>query len=134
MSFVELRFWNASRQEWFPAEMVAVTCAPGKEQKLVFYDSRFVPQDIHVEAMMATGFKDISGALIFDGDIVEYDQYHFNTKMVIRKRGIVTFEGGMFKVNHAFMYGTNAGRDNFKVIGNIHENPDIDLSIEVVSH
>lgn len=70
--------------------------------------------------MQYTGLNDVSGNKIFECDIIEYTQHHFNTDMVKTKRKIVKWKYDKWGV-----YETNAGESDVKVIGNIFENPDL---------
>lgn len=70
--------------------------------------------------MQYTGLNDVSGNKIFECDIIEYTQHHFNTDMVKTRRKIVKWKYDKWGV-----YETNAGESNVKVIGNIFENLDL---------
>lgn len=70
--------------------------------------------------MQYTGINDIDGKKIFECDIIEYTQHHFNTDMVKTKRKIVKWKFDKWSV-----YETNAGESDIKVLGNVFENPDL---------
>ena len=68
-----------------------------------------------------TGLKDKNGKRIFEGDIV---QAHFKTnhsKQIFR----VTFDDGMFIFNNGYVKLPVRGIYGIKVIGNIHDDPDL---------
>lgn len=68
-----------------------------------------------------TGLTDNHGNKIFEGDIV---QAHFTTnhsKQIFR----VTFDDGMFIFNNGHVKLPVRGIYGIKVIGNIHDNPDL---------
>lgn len=70
--------------------------------------------------MQYTGLNDMFGNKIFEYDIIEYTQHHFNTDMVKIKRKVVKW-----KYDKWGGYETNAGESDIKVIGNIFENPEL---------
>lgn len=68
-----------------------------------------------------TGFKDMNGKMIFEGDIVHN---HIGDKKIV---DCVIFENGCFCMDRqAFNYEfTYQDTSKFEVIGNIHDNPEI---------
>lgn len=64
-----------------------------------------------------TGIKDVEGQEIYEDDIIEYTQHHFNTSMVRRKRKVIEWKFDKWSI-----YETMAGESEIKIIGNIHEN------------
>ncbi len=65
---------------------------------------------------------------VYEGDIIEYDKHLYDKEMG-KRTGEVKFYDGGFKVNHVDLSGivNESGDVTFrpKVIGNIHENPEL---------
>ncbi len=65
---------------------------------------------------------------VFEGDVIEYDK-HLYAKEIEKRIGLVKFYDGGFKINHVDLSGivNESGDVTFrpKVIGNIHENPEL---------
>ena len=78
-----------------------------------------------------SGFKDINGKSVFEGDIVRYKRWDGDSddgETITLIKDIIFSEGGFFPSPGGFncedkYYSYN--EDSFEVIGNIKENPDL---------
>ena len=84
---------------------------------VTFMDFCVIPETVG----QFTGLTDKNGKKIFEGDIV---QAHFRTnhsKQIFR----VTFDDGMFIFNNGYVKLPVRGIYGIKVIGNIHDDPEL---------
>ena len=78
-----------------------------------------------------TGVKDKNGKEIYEGDILSYKQHLHNTSIKSDKKDYIVYDNAMFCFKSDFgtqSFGggmSNAGREEFEVIGNIFENPEL---------
>lgn len=94
---------------------------------------RFSQDKVHPETIgQFTGEKDINGVDIYEGDIVDCDlavltpfndpdeMQHIRCKVVWER-----FEFRFAEEKYKYLSRWNGDLDNFKVIGNIHDNPEL---------
>ena len=74
-------------------------------------------EDENWELMQYTGLKDKNGKEIYEGDVVEREDYYGDEKRKFREQ--VEFGGG------AFNPISEISSEEFKVLGNIYENPEL---------
>ena len=67
-----------------------------------------------------TGLYDSEGKEVWEGDVIEYTQHHFNTELIKVKRKVVKWNYDRWNIHE-----TNAGESNIKVLGNIYEHPNL---------
>ena len=73
-----------------------------------------------------TGIKDGNGTEIFEGDIIEVTLRHNNTIVSTYNAIVDQKEGGFgFKNKQGFCPFYGQIHENYKVIGNIHDNPEL---------
>lgn len=74
--------------------------------------------------MQFTGLKDKNGVEIYDGDILSRTSYHAPNTAII---AIVIWQnGGFILKHHDNLYQlSESNLDNYNVIGNIYENPEL---------
>ncbi|HCH0475850.1 TPA: hypothetical protein NKO11_000908 [Enterococcus faecium] len=86
--------------------------------------------------MQSTGMKDKNSVEIFDGDVVQAEQY-LTTTIPVRINGIVKYSNRytMFYLDNGserhdlYMQSLGGSIYNFEIIGNIYENPEL-LEVE----
>ncbi|MDV4887032.1 YopX family protein [Enterococcus faecium] len=84
------------------------------------------------ELMQSTGLIDRNGVEIFDGDVVQAEQY-LTTTIPVRINGIVKYSNRytMFYLDNGserhdlYMQSLGGSIYNFEIIGNIYENPEL---------
>lgn len=117
MKEVEFRAWEKNLKE-----MIEVNDINFKGEVINSNDIwRFFDE---IELMQYTGLKDKNGKKIYEGDILLYNNHI---------KGIVWYKNGAFvrsykNSNVYLMYDsfiTDGCLDDYEVIGNIHENPEL---------
>ena len=83
-----------------------------------------------LDLMQFTGLKDKNGKELYESDIVFYEQFLYNSDTVVQKTDIIVYnQCGFCLRNDGSQWfigdNKNAGRNNFEVIGNIYENPEL---------
>ncbi|WP_395520666.1 YopX family protein [Enterococcus faecium] len=86
----------------------------------------------NIDLMQSTGLIDRNGVEIFDGDVVQAEQY-LTTTIPVRINGIVKYSNKytMFYLDNGserhdlYMQSLGGSIYNFEIIGNIYENPEL---------
>lgn len=81
------------------------------------------------DLMQSTGLFDKNGKEIFEGDIVEFEDYYIESDLPYINRGIVEWSQGQFTItNRASVYMEDLIDGEFidlTILGNIYENPEL---------
>ena len=79
--------------------------------------------------MQSTGLFDKDGKEIFEGDVVEFEDYYIESDLPYINRGIVEWSQGQFIItNRASVYMEDLIDGEFldlTILGNIYENPEL---------
>lgn len=83
--------------------------------------------------MQSTGLKDKNGKEIFEGDIVQFEDYYIETDLLYINKGIVEWSQGGFAITERASVEMEDLLDgdflDVTIIGNIYENPEL-LEVE----
>ena len=110
---IKFRAWDVDGEQWL------------REDQFLIYPNgtveAWIEKDIvkNTELTQFTGLRDKNGKEIFEGDVVK-DSTPFTTETV----GEVVYEGAQFCLDDEYGTPMHYG-DNYKVIGNIYENPEL---------
>lgn len=94
------------------------------------YVSWISPIDHNIDGEQFTGMKDMNGKEICEGDIVEGDwinrdyEEHLVCAVTVGGGCVYPFTEGVGD-SSGFLYSTEISTKHFKIIGNIHENPEL---------
>lgn len=124
------RAWDSAKQEMF-TDTFAIT----ESGQVVVVEQEFVtstPDYIFVEhlvIMQSTGLKDKNGKEIFEGDIVQFEDYYIETDLPYINKGIVEWSQGSFTISNRASVQMEDLLDgeflDLTIIGNVYENPEL---------
>lgn len=130
---IKFRAWHKINKEWTSDPII--DGENGKMMAFSMLDAQFVRhyRDDEMEIMQYTGLKDKNSKEIYEGDIVEYNDFnslrtggHAEDKIIVGK---VTFGCGMWMVEEKNcghdLYEGLVNDEELEVIGNIYENPEL---------
>ena len=122
MTEIKFRAWDKKRKRMFA---VTTLNASGAVSVFIDDDGLYLLPAEQVELMQYTGIKDKNGKEIYEGDIVE-NTYEYVGKV----RYEVKWDCGRFIMTSKNPYnlvqiGMGIYPNSSKVIGNIHENPEL---------
>lgn len=116
MREIKFRAWNGK-------EMEPLYISPNAPYKISFEDYLGYVLDIGIEVMQYTGFKDMDGKEIYEGDIIEVDNGDggIYTRCIWEPgRCVLEDKAGGQWTRQLYNYPVR-----LKIIGNIYENPDL---------
>lgn len=121
MRELKFRFWNTRRGEF----------AEYSDLFFVRGDGAICSDDAveeHLVAEQYTGLKDKNGKEIYEGDIVEIDLWYVMNGKKHNFRHVVEWSVGeseRYPCSVDSGFSLPASKSGYKVIGNIHENPEL---------
>lgn len=124
---IKFRAWDTERKQ-FVSEGEIVFSNYGDTHIKVYPNSQDYIGDICHDyykpsrfiVIQFTGLYDCEEKEIWEDDVVEYTQHHFNTDMTKVKRKVVKWNYDRWNIHE-----TSAGESNIKVLGNIYEHPNL---------
>lgn len=82
-----------------------------------------------IELMQSTGLFDNNGKEIFEGDIVQFEDYYIESDLSYINRGIVEWSQGQFTITNRASVDMEDLLDgeflDLTIIGNIYKNPEL---------
>lgn len=87
------------------------------------------PRDEDIILMQSTGLYDKNGKEIFEGDIVQFEDYYIESDLPYINRGIVEWSQGQFTITNRDSVEMEDLLDgeflDLTIIGNIYKNPEL---------
>jgi len=120
MKELKFRAWDKIRKEWENHFSISKT---GK-----FYRCGIIQNQKNIELVQYTGLKDKNDVEIFEGDVVEFTLFNCYDEDIQCKGSIHIEDGRMYIDSNGDLFNLYDARiqdDEFGVIGNIHENPEL---------
>ena len=122
----KFRVWDKTNKEMLEWEELDLNKERDEDEITIFEPTgQFAHPIFFYDAMQSTGLKDISGAEIYEGDIV-----HVNYRL-----GIVKYTKGSFYIKllnsskfillSDFYFKSYTNDWILKILGNIHQNPEL---------
>lgn len=122
---IKFRAWDIDEETWcsrvnwdYDKGFIGIICVKDHDGK---YIGEYVTTDIVVEQY--TGLKDEDGKEIYEGDIVTLNCSW--EEVDPRDCCVITFEDGCFRVGDAFENEAGKYLKEYRLVGNIHENPEL---------
>lgn len=130
----KFRAWD-KRENTMRDVAVLLFTKGGKVNSIEYWKTPSELKSYHVRnlvLMQSTGLIDRNGVEIFDGDVVQAEQY-LTTTIPVRINGIVKYSNRytMFYLDNGserhdlYMQSLGGSIYNFEIIGNIYENPEL---------
>lgn len=124
---IKFRGWAIYEKRWIIGDLVDTD--PNDGAAIQYYDEEdgWMVDNVNEESLgQFTGIKDVNGTEIYEGDIIEVT-LQYNKETVSTYKAVVGMKEGAFgfgnKQGFAPFYGQI--HENFKVVGNIFDNPEM---------
>ncbi len=123
MRELKFRAWYAPEKEYIYDVQATYDNACEGKGSIYHENFREVLEDDDCTVEQYTGLKDENGKEIYEGDIVtlngEWEEIEHGDC------SIVTFENGCFRVGNGYENEAGSYLSDWRIIGNIHENPEL---------
>jgi len=139
---IKFRAWDIPRGVMVYPDTYCCDMTVTFDGRVFCHDSYYGIHDRHFILMLFTGLKDDNDRDIYEGDIVQWKYGDGATFEATVVWGDHTIEGDLdldrriigFFLQYDDGGITDISRDQYKVIGNIHENPDLLKTIKVAKY
>ena len=130
MREIRFRAWDNQAKVMLPVVDIEYLLTKGA----LITDYKYFVENIYPNIMQYTGLKDKNGVEIYEGDIVRKLSGDYKLGKVVFEFGMFCFESigcGIYAGSDAFLYIHSLhykeynSNNNYEVIGNIYENPEI---------
>lgn len=124
----KFRAWDKETQTMLDVSLIDFSKSVLVGEHWEFGETNFISfDDIHL--MQSTGLFDKDGKEIFEGDVVEFEDYYIESDLPYINRGIVEWSQGQLTItNRASVYMEDLIDGEFldlTILGNIYKNPEL---------
>lgn len=124
----KFRAWDKETQTMLDVSLIDFKKSVLVGEHWEFGETNFISFD-DVNLMQSTGLLDKNGKEIFEGDIVQFEDYYIESDLPYINRGIVEWSQGQFTITNRASVEMEDLLDgeflDLTIIGNIYENPEL---------
>ena len=127
MRTIKFRGWAIYEKRWIIGDLVDTDPNDGPSIQYNDEEDGWMVDNVNEKSLgQFTGIIDVNGAEIFEGDIIEVTLKYDNNAVSTYKAVVDMKEGAFgFKNKQGFAPFYGQTHENFKVVGNIFDNPEL---------